>query len=132
MKLINPAGIHPPMAAYSHQALLDSDEPLLVISGQIGMCSDGSVPEEQSLQFGLALDNIRKNIEEQNLSIRNIVKMTFFWGGEILHAEERNRILNAWLEGHQPCMTMLVVKGLARPDLLIEIDALVTGGTFDK
>ncbi|WP_160165602.1 Rid family hydrolase [Serratia sp. DD3] len=107
--------------------LLDHNKSLLVISGQIGMRQDGFVPKEQSQQFSLALDNIRKNVEAQGLSVSDIIKMTFYWGGETLPAEERNLILTPWLQGHQPCMTMVTVKGLARPDLLIEIEAFAEG-----
>ncbi|REF26406.1 enamine deaminase RidA (YjgF/YER057c/UK114 family) [Xenorhabdus cabanillasii] len=131
MKLINPTEIHPPIGEYSHQALLGSNKSLLVISGQIGMYQDGSVPDDQSQQFSLALNNIRINIEAQKLNIQDIVKMTFYWSGEILEARKRNHILNTWLEGHRPCMTMMVVKALARSDLLIEVDALVIGVTHD-
>lgn len=131
MKLVNPDSIHVPVGAYSHSASLPSPASLLILSGQIGMRKDGYVPEKQDEQLRIALENIQANLEAHETGIKDIIKMTFFWSEKILAPEIRNSLLLAWLGEHRPCMTMVVVKGLARPDLLIEIDVSAIGKNHD-
>ena len=40
----NPEDIHEPVGAYTHQIEIRGNERLLVISGQVGMREDGTVP----------------------------------------------------------------------------------------
>lgn len=68
--------------------------------------------------------------EAHETGIKDIIKMTFFWSDKILAPEVRNSLLLGWLGEHRPCMTMVVVKGLARPDLLVEIDVSAIGKDF--
>lgn len=56
-KFRNPKDIHAPLAAYSHQVELSSSERLLVLSGQVGMKKDGSIPENPIEQLRVELSN---------------------------------------------------------------------------
>jgi enamine deaminase RidA (YjgF/YER057c/UK114 family) len=131
MKLVNPDDIHAPVGAYSHSASVSSAASLLILSGQIGMRKDGYVPEKQDEQLRIALQNIQAILEAHETGIKDIIKMTFFWSDKILAPEVRNSLLLGWLGEHRPCMTMVVVKGLARPDLLVEIDVSAIGKQHD-
>jgi 2-iminobutanoate/2-iminopropanoate deaminase len=122
----NPETVHEPLAGYSHQIEISGDERLLVLSGQVGMRPDGSVPDDPVEQFEAALENVERNLDAAGLTIRDLVKLTLYLVGEIDH-ERRRAVLTARLGGHEPCMTLLFVAGLATPTYKVEIDAWASG-----
>ena len=54
----NPTTVHAPLAAYSHQIEISGGERLLVLSGQVGMRQDGTLPAEPAEQLNVALENV--------------------------------------------------------------------------
>ena len=126
MKTIrNPEGVHHPLAAYSHQIELDASERLLVLSGQIGMRPDGSVPDDPIEQLKITLDNIRLNLDAANMSVSDVVKLTIYLVGQF-DPDDRRRILSDYFEAVAPCMTLLFVAALGAPRLKVEIDAIAS------
>jgi 2-iminobutanoate/2-iminopropanoate deaminase len=122
-KYRNPEDIHVPLAAYSHQIEINEAQRWLVLSGQVGMQKDGSLPVDPLRQIELALDNIRSNLQAANMDIEDVVKLTIYLVGEI-DASRRRELLANWLQNHHPCMTLLYVAALANPKIRVEIDAL--------
>ncbi len=118
----NPAGVHAPVAAYSHQIEVSAGARWLVFSGQIGLGADGAPPSDPVEQIEVALDNIRRNLDAAGMGVSDLVKLTFYLVGDI-DAERRKRALEAFLGQHRPCMTLLYVSALASPALKVEIDA---------
>ena len=118
----NPDTIHPPLAGYSHQIETTGAERQLVISGQIGMRPDGSVPDDPIEQLGVALDNIERNLEAAEMELGDLVRLTTYLVGE-WDANARRQLMASRLGAHHPCMTLLYVAGLAAPNLRVELDA---------
>ncbi len=118
----NPSSIHAPLAGYSHQIQLVGSERLLVLSGQVGMTVDGRVPDDPAEQLDLALENVLRNLDEAEMAIPDLVKLTVYLT-EAIEPHRRAAILAERLDGHAPCMTLLLVAGLASPALKVEIDA---------
>lgn len=116
----NPQDIHRPLGSYSHQIEI-SNERMLVISGQIGMRQDGTIPEDPYEQIDLAFENIIHNLHAANMDLKDLVKLTFYLVGEFDTARRREIVVSK-LQGHQPCSTLLFVAGLASPQLRVEID----------
>lgn len=118
----NPQEIHKPVGAYTHQVEIHGKERLLVISGQVGVRMDGTVPEDPIEQLDLAFENILANLHAANMDVRDIVKLNYYLVGEIDLARRREVILSK-LQGHQPCSTLVFVSALANPALRVEIEA---------
>jgi enamine deaminase RidA (YjgF/YER057c/UK114 family) len=118
----NPKDVHQPLAAYTHQIEITEPKRWLVLSGQVGMRSDGNLPEDPIEQFRVALDNIHKNLRAVDMEIQHLVKLTFYLVDEIDTAQRRE-VLSGWLGEHAPCSTLLYVAALATPALKVEIDA---------
>ena len=118
----NPEEIHPPLAGYTHQVEVTGDERWLVMSGQVGMTVDGTVPDDPIQQLDEAMQNILRNLHAAHMGVEDLVKLTFYLVGE-MDADSRRGVIEKKLEGHQPCMTMLYVAGLAASDYKVEIDA---------
>ena len=86
------------------------------------MTPDGHVPEDAGEQFGVALDNVLRNLAAAEMAIEDLVKMTVLLT-ESIDMDTRLAIYAAWLKGHAPCITLIYVAGLATPELKVEIDA---------
>jgi enamine deaminase RidA (YjgF/YER057c/UK114 family) len=117
----NPADIHEPVGSYSHQIEI-RDERMLVISGQVGMRLDGTIPENALEQVDIAFENIIRNLRAANMDVNDLIKITYYLVGEIDTAKRREIVLSK-LQGHKPCSTLLYVAALASPAFKVEIDA---------
>lgn len=118
----NPTDVHPPLGSYSHQIEVRGNERLLVISGQVGIRADGTVPEDPFEQIDLAFENIFRNLRAAGMDVKDLIKITYYLVGEIDTVKRREVVLSK-LQGHQPCSTLLYVAGLAGPMYRVEIDA---------
>ena len=118
----NPQEVHPPLGSYSHQVEIRDKERLLVISGQVGMRQDGSVPEDPLEQMEVAFDNIFRNLRAADMDVKDLIKLTYYLVGEIDTVKRRELVMSK-LQGHQPCSTLLYVAGLASPLYRVEIEA---------
>ena len=118
----NPQNVHEPLGSYSHQIEITGNERMLVLSGQVGMRQDDTVPDDPLEQMDVAFENIFRNLQTANMGVRDIIKLTIFLVGEIDTAKRRELVLSK-LQGHQPCSTLLYVAALASPIYKVEIDA---------
>lgn len=118
----NPENIHQPVAPYVHQIEVTGPHRWLTLSGQIGMQPDGTIPEDAVAQLKIALENIRKNLENANMEVRDITKLVFYLVGD-MEASQRKEVISNFLGDHLPCTTLIYVVALATPSLKVEIDA---------
>ena len=118
----NPQTVHQPVADYTHQIEIADGGRWLVLSGQVGMEPDGTVPADPATQVETALENLSRNLDAAGMDVADLVKLTFYLVGEI-DAAQRKAVVDAFLAGHRPCMTLLYVTALATPVLRVEIDA---------
>ncbi len=65
----NPQNVHQPLGSYSHQIEITGNERMLVLSGQVGIREDGTVPEDPIEQIEVALENIFRNLQAANMSV---------------------------------------------------------------
>ena len=120
----NPENVHQPVGLYSHQVEI-TGERLLVISGQVGMRQDGTVPENPFEQLDVAFENIIRNLQAAKMSVQDILKLTYYVVGE-MDTVKRREVIASKLQGHKPCSTFLCVAGLASPVYKVEIEALAS------
>ncbi|PWB75657.1 MAG: RidA family protein [Anaerolineales bacterium] len=118
----NPRDVHKPIGSYSHQIEITGNERMLILSGQVGMREDGTVPEDPLEQIDVALENILRNLRLADMDVEDIVKLTYYLVGEV-DTQKRRELVASRLQGHQPCSTLLYVAGLASPAFRVEIDA---------
>lgn len=118
----NPENVHPPLGSYSHQIEIRGNERMLVLSGQVGMRQDGTVPEDPIEQMDVAFENIIRNLQTANMGVKDIIKLTYYLVGEIDTAKRRELVASK-MEGHAPCNTLLYVASLVSPIYKVEIDA---------
>ena len=109
---------------YSHAALVSGATDHVYVSGQFGIAPDGHLPSEFTAQAALAMDNVEAILAAAGMSKSNIVKLSYFLtrpaDTAALGALRRER----WPSHEPPAVTALVVSALARPEYLIEIEAV--------
>ena len=117
----NPDTVRQP-AGYTHAIEIRSAERRLVISGQVGMALDGTVPETGGGQIDQALATLRAVLEANGMTVANLVKITVFLTDRSLLGAYRAARL-AVLGDYAPASTLLFVAGLADPRFVVEIEA---------
>jgi 2-iminobutanoate/2-iminopropanoate deaminase len=121
-KFRNPENIHKPLGGYSHQVEISGNERILVISGQVGMRPDGTIPEDPIEQLDIAFENIFHNLQAANMQVKDLFKLTTYLVGE-WDTDKRRALVASKLAGHQPAMTLIYAAALASPTIKVEIDA---------
>ena len=117
----NPSTVRAP-TGYTHSMLIEGEQRRLIMSGQVGMALDGSVPATGEGQITQAFANLRALLEANGMGINNLVKTTVFLTDRSLLASFR-AARDAVYGGHAPCSTLLFVAGLADPRFVVEIEA---------
>lgn len=97
--------------------------PHVFLRGQVGESPDGEIvgPGDPGAQARRALVNVRDVLEEAGARLADVVKMTVY----VTDRTHRPRVYRAIAEamkGTRYCSTGVVVAGLARPEMLVEID----------
>lgn len=126
----NPATVWPVPAEfrpiYSHAAEVRSAERALFVSGQFGVRPDGALPDGFDAQCEQAMDNVEALLATAGMDRGNIVKLTYY----VAYAADfpaLGRIRRArWASASAPSVAAIAVAGLARPEYLIEIEAVAT------
>lgn len=118
----NPEGVRAPASRYSHACLVQGPGRRLVLSGQVGLAPDGSLPATGEGQVVQCLANLRTLLAAHGMGPTDVVKVTVFLTDPALIGPWR-RLRDEALEGHAPTSTLLIVAGLADPRFVVEVEA---------
>lgn len=124
---LNPSAIAPPVGAYSHGVLAPAAGEWLHISGQIGVLPDGVLAIGFAEQARAAWSNLVAILDTANMSVSHLVKVTTFMT-EAGDLKDLNPVRSGFLGDARPASTLLIVKALARPEWLIEVEAVAYRG----
>ena len=125
----NPAGVHAPAGMYSHLTRVAAGE-LLFLAGQVGLDADGSLVGEGDAaeQTKQAFRNIEGILRSAGASLDDVVQLTtYVVGRESVqpYLEARTEIFaEHYSEGVYPPNTLLVISGLVREEMLVEVTAV--------
>ncbi|AFH60338.1 RidA family protein [Paenibacillus caseinilyticus] len=122
LRKFNPPGMG--SSIMYHQGVeITSFQRMLFISGQVGVGSDGAPGKDIRQQTELAINNLYNILAGADMDANDIVKTTIYLTDE--------NLLGAFMEAGAsslpsapPATTLVIVKALASPDLLIEIEAV--------
>lgn len=128
MKSHNPASVWQVpdsfRSIYSHAFEVPAGKRLLFISGQFGVAPDGTLSPHFENQCEQAMDNVEALLAAAGMNTANLVKVTYFLtrsnDAPMLGEIRRKR----WSMSEAPSVTALVVSALARPEYIIEIEAI--------
>ncbi len=120
--IINPSGVHKPVSHYSHAVKVGD---LVWITGQIAIDKDGNVVGKGDCvaQTHQVYQNLRIVLNGIGSGMDKIVKLNTY----VVNVEDVEKIRDIksqYIEKDPPASTLVVVKALAYPDLLIEMEAV--------
>ena len=123
-KIILPPGISPPKGNYSH-GIVVSPGRLLFIAGQTAVAPDGNMVGvgDAYAQAKQAYENMGAILSDAGMTFADIVKMTTYIT-DISFREKVNEVRRHYFKKEFPANTLVVVKGLAREEYLVEIEAI--------
>ena len=124
VKHYKPDNVAPPFSRYSHAVEAPAAARWLHISGQIGVKPDGTVADGAEAQLEQAWRNIFAILAAAGMTKRDLIKTTTFLTPHAADVGLSRRVRERMLEGAEPASTLIFVPGLARPDFLIEIEAI--------
>tara|TARA_B100000470_G_scaffold78332_1_gene60263 strand:+ start:210 stop:635 length:426 start_codon:yes stop_codon:yes gene_type:complete len=78
LRFVDPPNGPPPAASYRHLAVVPSGSRLLVLAGQIGNLSDGTIVEGLEAQYEQALININAIVASEGGTPEDVARITVF------------------------------------------------------
>ena len=78
LKFVDPPNGPPPAASYRHLAVVPAGRRLLVLAGQIGNLSDGTIVEGLEAQYEQALININTIVASEGGTSEDIARIIVF------------------------------------------------------
>jgi 2-iminobutanoate/2-iminopropanoate deaminase len=122
---INPDGMAKPFANYAHVVTAEGAQKLVFCAGQVAADADGTVlpPDDFNAQAKMVMDNLTKALAAGGAGIADVTKITIYICNPLDVAKAR-RILENYFGGHPPGSTLCIVRGLANPNFLLEIEAI--------
>ena len=115
--------IHPHSSNVAHGVEVPPGARLLFTNGQTGTRRDGTTPETTTEQAEVVFARLEAVLAAANMALSDIVRLTVF----LTDREDVGtfvKVRDLVMGDHKPGATILVVKGLARPPLKIEIEAI--------
>ncbi len=121
----NPEGISKPFASYSHVVTAEGAQKLVFCAGQVAADADGNVlpPDDFDAQAKMVMENLTKALAAGGAKISDVTKITIYIVNQ--HDVQKARgVLKTYFGEHPPGSTLCVLRGLAHPNFLIEIEAI--------
>lgn len=125
-KPLSPNGIHPPFAPYSHGIEVSPGSRLVFCSGQVGIGVDKVIPRDCAEQAALCFQSILAILAEAGMGFDNIVRINAYVTRRE-HLQPYMHVRNSLFSEPYPASTLMIVSGFARPEFMVEVEALAAG-----
>lgn len=119
----NPDTVAPPLSPYSHGVEVPAGARWLHVSGQVGIGPDGSLPDDPRGQIENAFQNLMNVVAAAGMGPHDLVKVNVF----LIRREDLEtlrEVRRRHFQGAEPASTLLYVSGLARPEFVVEVEAV--------
>jgi enamine deaminase RidA (YjgF/YER057c/UK114 family) len=120
---LDPASIRAPFGRYSHGVVLPSGARLVFCSGQLGVRSDGTVPETVAAQAEICFENIKAILGEAGFGLGHIVRINAYVTKREDMAEYM-AVRDRYVADPLPASTLMIVAGFTRPEFLVEVEVV--------
>jgi len=124
-RMLAPRSIRPPFARYAHGVEVAAGQRLVVVSGQLGVAADDTVPGGAEAQATLCFANCGAVLAEAGMGPSDVIRINAFVT-ERAHMAGYMAARDAWLAGRAddalPASTLVIVAGFTRPEFLVEVE----------
>ena len=122
---INPKTISKPFTNYAHVVTVEGAKKLVFCDGQVAADIDGKVlpPDSFEAQAKMVMKNLKNALAAGGAKLSDVTKITIYICNP--HDVPKARgILFDYFGKHPPGSTLCVLRGLANPNFLLEIEAI--------
>jgi enamine deaminase RidA (YjgF/YER057c/UK114 family) len=115
--------IYPHTGKVAHGVEVPAGARLMFTNGQVGTRPDGTTPDSAAEQCDEIFRRLRLILEAADMSLADVVRFTVYFTNRAYRDAffaVRDRVMG----DHKPGATLLVISGLARPELKMEIEAV--------
>lgn len=123
LRIINPPSIHPPFALYAHGVVVPASADTLFCSGQLGIAPDAAVSPDVEGQAALCFQSIAAILAGAGMALGDLVRLNAYVTGRE-HLEGYMAVRDRFVTSPPPASTLVIVSGFARPEFVIEIEAV--------
>ncbi len=120
--IVNPPTVAAPAGPYSQGVMVQGPGTWLHVAGQIGVDAQGVLQEGFEAQARQAWTNLVAVLAAAGMDVSHLVKVTTY----LVDGADMSRlgpVRGAFLGEARPASTLVVVKALARPEWLFEVEA---------
>lgn len=121
-KMLN-IGVAKNIGTYSDGVAVSGDAKWVMVSGTPGMMPDGSFPEGITAQAEQAWKNVLAILAQAGMGVKDLVKVTHYLVRQE-DIKEYVAVRARYLGDARPSSMLLVVPGLVKPEILVEIEAV--------
>lgn len=126
---LKPSNVHEPFSNYSHGIVVEGAKKLIFCAGQVAGDKDGNIVgvgdfEAQQQQV---ISNLRNVLAEAGATLEDVVRVTVY----VVNQDDAQKGRNIQLEHFtdvKPATTICVIRGLADPRMLVEVEATAVVG----
>ena len=126
IRKFNPPSLAAPMSPYSHGVSVPAGMRIVTTAGQVGITKDGVIPATVEEQLELIWTNTAAILADDGLKLSDITSIR----GYIVSRDAVKAYRAAfrkYLGDVNPTSTLVVVKELVAPQLLVEIEVVAAG-----
>jgi 2-iminobutanoate/2-iminopropanoate deaminase len=122
---INPKTISKPFTNYAHVVTVEGAKKLVFCAGQVAADVNGKVlpPDNFAAQANMVMKNLKAALAAGGAKLSDVTKITIYICNP--HDVPKARgILFDYFGKHPPGSTLCILRGLANPNFLLEIEAI--------
>jgi 2-iminobutanoate/2-iminopropanoate deaminase len=121
----NPKTISKPFSNYAHVVTAEGAKKLVFCAGQVAADPSGKVlpPDNFEAQTRMVMKNLKNALAAGGAKLSDVTKVTLYICNP--HDVPKARgILFQYFGKHPPASTLCILRGLAHPNFLLEIEAI--------
>jgi 2-iminobutanoate/2-iminopropanoate deaminase len=121
-RLLN-IGVAKQIGTYSDAVQAPASARWVFTAGTPGLMSDGSYPQGITAQAEQAWKNVLAILAQADMGVKDLVKVTHY----LVHEQDIKEYVAVrarYLGDARPASMLLVVPGLVKPEILVEIEAI--------
>ncbi|NQU55834.1 MAG: RidA family protein [Rhodospirillales bacterium] len=115
--------LYPHSSNVAHGVEVPAGARLMFTNGQVGTKPDGTTPEATADQAEIIFERLKSILEAANMTFGDVVRFDVYLTDQA-DVKTFVEVRDHFMGDHKPGATLLVVKGLARPELKLEVEAV--------
>jgi 2-iminobutanoate/2-iminopropanoate deaminase len=121
----NPKTISKPFTNYAHVVTVEGAQKLVFCAGQVAADVEGKVlpPDDFEAQTKMVMENLKNALAAGGAKLADVTKVTIYICNPHDVTKARG-ILRDYFGDDPPASTLCVLRGLANPNFLLEVEAI--------